>query len=80
MGTHTPDSRLTHDELSTPHEMARDCDVVGQNLRLDRMARAVTTTPPSIHFADYPIEVAKREITIDAAAARLANALHLHLD
>ena len=35
---------------------------------------------PSIHFEDYPREVRKREIAVSDAAARLANALHLHLD
>ena len=31
-------------------------------------------------FADYPAEVRKRDIAVSEAAARLANALHLHLD
>ena len=35
---------------------------------------------PSIRFEDYPTEVAKREIRVTDAAARIANALHLHLD
>jgi hypothetical protein len=60
--------------------MAEDCRVVGRNLRLERAARAAVSTPPSLAFDDYPHEVRKREITISDAAARLANALHLHLD
>ncbi len=36
--------------------------------------------PPSIRFEDYPAEVGKREIRVTDAAARIANALHLHLD
>ena len=35
---------------------------------------------PSIHFEDFPREVPKRDIEVSDAAARLANALHLHLD
>ena len=41
---------------------------------------AAVAAPPSIRFEDYPTEVGKREIRISDAAARLANALHLHLD
>lgn len=80
MSTQTPDAHLTHDELSTPAELARDCRAVGTNLRLDRIHRAATSTPPSIHFDDFPREVRKRDISIDTATARLAAALHLHLD
>lgn len=76
----TPDSHLVHAELPPTGEMAADCRVVGRNLRLEKAARAAVTTPPSIRFEDYPTEVGKREITVSAAAARLAGALHLHLD
>ena len=60
--------------------MAADCRETGRNLRLERAARAAVTAPPSLRFEDYPSEVGKREIRISDAAARLANALHLHLD
>ncbi len=60
--------------------MAADCQEIGRNLRLERVARAAVQAPPSIRFEDYPTEVGKREIRISDAAARLANALHLHLD
>lgn len=80
METQTPASHLMHDELPSTREMAVDCRAVGRNLKLERAARAAVSTPPSIHFDDYPIEVEKRDITISAAATRLANALHLHLD
>lgn len=80
MSSQTPASHLVHDELPTAQEMARDCRAVGRNLRLERAARAAVSTPPSIHFDDYPVEVPKRDIAISDAAARLANALHLHLD
>ena len=35
---------------------------------------------PSIHFDEFPREITKRDVEISAAAARIANALHLHLD
>ena len=72
------------DELGTPAEMAADGREAGRNLRLElrmeRAARAAVAAPPSIRYEDYPTEVGKREIRISDAAARLANALHLHLD
>jgi hypothetical protein len=77
-------AHLVHDELGTPAEMAADCQEAGRNLRLElrleRAARAAVAPAPSIHFDDYPAEVGKREIRISDAAARLAFALHLHLD
>ncbi len=73
-------SHLVHDELATPAEMAADCRAAGRNLRLERAARAAVEPAPSIRYEDYPREVGKREIRVSDAAARLANALHLHLD
>jgi hypothetical protein len=73
-----------YEELTSPQEMRADCEAVGRNLRLDaRLARAAECAvlpAPSIHYADFPREVPKREIRISDAATRLANALHLHLD
>ncbi|MBS2937511.1 hypothetical protein KDN32_07135 [Nocardioides sp. J2M5] len=88
MTTSTPrpqrPSHLVHDELATPQEMAADCRAAGRNLgleaRLERAARAAVSAPPSLRFEDYPAEVGKREIQVSEAAARLAAALHLHLD
>ena len=80
MTRRTPESHLVHAELPTTDEMAADCRLVGRNLRLEKAARSAVATPPSIRFEDYPAEVGKREITVSAAAARLAGALHLHLD
>ena len=80
MTTPTPASHLIHDELPTAGEMAADCHAVGHNLRLARVARAAVSAPPSIRYEDYPTEVGKREIRVSDAAARIANALHLHLD
>ncbi|GAA1920766.1 hypothetical protein [Nocardioides hwasunensis] len=78
-GSQRPSS-LVHDELGTPAQMADDCRQVGRHLRLERAARAAVSAPPSLRFEDYPAEVGKRDIRISDAAARLANALHLHLD
>ncbi|MEO7626895.1 MAG: hypothetical protein ABIS91_11570 [Nocardioides sp.] len=75
-----PASHLVHDELAPAPEMAADCRAAGVNLRLERVARAAVSTPPSIAFEDFPTDVPKREIRVSEAAARIANALHLHLD
>ena len=69
-----------YDELASAGDMQTDARVVERNLRLDRAARAIARPAPSIHFEDYPREVRKPEIQVSAAAARIANALHLHLD
>ncbi len=71
---------LTHDELDSVRLQREDCAAVGRNLRLDRIARAAVAGAPSLEYADFPREVAKREIPVSEAAARIANALHLHLD
>ena len=75
---------LFSDELGTPAEMASDGREASRNLdlrgRLERAARAAVAPAPSLHFDDYPAEVGKREIRVSEAAARIANALHLHLD
>ena len=63
-----------------PAQMRADCAEVGRHLRLERAARKAVSEPPSLHYEDYPREVPKRDITISDAAARLAGALHLHLD
>jgi hypothetical protein len=72
--------RLAYDDASTPEEMSADCRAAGENLRLRRAAQAAVRPAPSIHFDEYPREVGKRDIRMSDAAARLANALHLHLD
>jgi len=80
MASATPGSHLVHDELDSPGSMSDDCRAVGANLHLDRAARAAVAGPPSLDYDDFPREVPKREIAVSEAAARLANALHLHLD
>ena len=72
--------RTSYDDLETPAQMRADCLVVGDNLRLERAARAAVRPAPSFHYDDFPREVPKRDIAISDAAARLASALHLHLD
>ncbi len=77
-----------YDDLVSPAHLHDDCEQVGRNLglaacqdrRLARAAASATRPAPSIHFADYPREVGKRDIAISDAAARIAGALHLHLD
>jgi hypothetical protein len=73
-------SHLTHDELDAVSRQREDCAAVGRVLRLDRVARAAVAGPPSLEYDDYPREVAKRDLRFTDAAARLADALHLHLD
>ena len=78
---HHPASRLAYDDASTPQEMSADCRATHEALHLQRAARAAVRPAPSIHFADYPREVAKRgEIEISEAASRLAAAMNLQLD
>jgi hypothetical protein len=61
----------SYDEIETPAEMREDAAAVARALRLG---------PPSLEYDDFPREVVKREIAVDEAATRIANALHLHLD
>ena len=79
-----PLTRLAYDDASTPAEMSADCRAAGRNLKLHQLEKAARVAlerePTSLHFEDYPREVGKRDIRISDAAARIANALHLHLD
>ena len=60
--------------------MSADCRATGGTCACGRPPRPPSGRRPSIHFDEYPREVGKRDIRISDAAARLANALHLHLD
>ena len=60
--------------------MYADARATRERLRLERVARAATRPAPSLTYDDFPREVTKREIRVDEAAQRIANALHLHLD
>ena len=76
-----PSARLAYDDASTPQEMSADCRAAHEALHLQRAARAAVRPAPSLHFDDYPREVAKRgEVEISEAAARLARSLNLQLD
>ena len=82
-----PSRRLAYDDASSTDQMTSDCRAVEEALHLprrltpaERAALAAVRPAPSIRFEDYPREVAKPAIEVSDAAARLAAALHLHLD
>ena len=88
-----PQATTAYAELSTPQEMRDDARGVVDALHLDTLhldtlhldradavARAAVAGAPSLRYEDHPREVAKPEIRVSAAAARLAGSLHLHLD
>jgi hypothetical protein len=70
----------SYDDLATPDEMAADCRAVGARLHLDDVVRRVRRPAPSLYFDEQPDERPKRDVEISAAAARLAGALHFHLE
>jgi hypothetical protein len=70
-------ARTSYDEIETPAAMREDCAAVGRVLRLERIAEAAVAGAPSLGYDAYPREVTKREIKINEAAERLANALYL---
>ncbi|CUR53917.1 conserved hypothetical protein [metagenome] len=67
--------RRAYAELATPPEMYDDCRSIGVKLRYDRIARAAALPAPSLRFEDFPRDLPKRELSVDAATARLAAAL-----
>ena len=73
-------ARTSYDEIDSPATMRVDAAAAGRALRLGQLAEAAVAGAPSLEYDDFPREVPKREIAIDEAAARIANALHLHLD
>lgn len=79
--------RRAYDDASTSAQMTADCHAVEIALHLperrsaaERAARAAVQPAPSILFEDYPREVKKPSIEVSDAAAKLAAAMHLHLD
>ena len=66
--------------LETTGDMYADARATRDHLRLERAARRASEPAPSLTYDDFPREVPKREIRVDDAAQRIANALHLHLD
>jgi hypothetical protein len=73
-------AHTSYDEIDSPATMRVDAAAAGRALRLGRLAEAAVAGAPSLEYDDFAREVPKREIAIDEAAARIANALHLHLD
>jgi hypothetical protein len=73
-------SSTSYDEIDPPAAMCRDAAAAGRALRLDRIAQAAGTGSPSLEYADFPREMHKRDIAVDEAAARIANALNLYLN
>ncbi len=69
-----------YDDLSTPAQMQADCRATGDNLRLAQAARRATRPAPSLFFDEQPAERPKAKIEISEATARLAGALHFHLE
>ncbi|MBF4768981.1 hypothetical protein ISU10_14535 [Nocardioides agariphilus] len=61
-------------------DMYADARAARDHLRLEKIARRAVESAPSLTYEDYPREVSKRAISVDEAAQRIANALHLHLD
>jgi hypothetical protein len=79
--------RRAYDDAASTAQMTTDCRAVELALHLpqrrtaaDRAVRAAVKPAPSILFEDYPREITKPTIEVSEAAARLASAMHLHLD
>jgi hypothetical protein len=85
-------TRTSYDEFDTPAMLRADAAAAGRALRRQRVdsvdgVTRVTEVPvvtvagaPSLAYDAFPREVSKREITVDEAAARIADALGLGLD
>ncbi|WP_161962528.1 hypothetical protein [Nocardioides speluncae] len=71
MADSAPPSRLAYDELASPHELYGDCQAAGANLP---QHAPLLGTPPSA------VPAPRHEIAVTDSAARLAGALHLHLN
>ncbi|MBS43240.1 MAG: hypothetical protein CMH83_08790 [Nocardioides sp.] len=73
----------SYDDAATLAEMHDDCRACGTNLGLERelarAARRATRPAPSILAADQ-VEAPKQDVQVSQAAARLAAALHFHLE
>lgn len=68
----------SYDDLATAADMQADCRAA--SARLAQAARRASRPAPSIHFDEQPAEQPKPTIEISEAAARLAGALHFHLE
>ena len=75
-------TRLPYEDADTAAAMAGDCAVVAAAMDLPLRADVATVAArpvPSLRYEDFPREVRKRDVTVDAATAHLAAALELHL-
>lgn len=75
--------RLAYDDLDSVTAMSADCVACGAVATPALTTTAVgpvPSTPDTGSWTDFPRDVRKPEITVSAAAAHLAAALHLHLD
>jgi hypothetical protein len=83
----TAPRRLAYDDAATTAQMTADCRAVEKALHLparrlaaERAAAAAARPAPSLRYDDFPREVGKPDIEVSEAAARLAAAMHLHLE
>ncbi|MEO9324757.1 hypothetical protein ABFT23_14785 [Nocardioides sp. C4-1] len=59
---------------------AMQADARATSARLEQAARLATRPAPSLHYDEQPGEQVKPTVEISEAAARLAAALHFHLE
>ena len=79
--------RLAYDDASTAAEMSVDCHAVEEALHLpqrpsaaQRAARAAVTARAEHPVRGLPPRDREADLEVSEAAARLAAAMHLHLD
>lgn len=70
----------SYDDLANPAEMRTDGAAAGRHLGLEDAARRIARPAPSLHFDEQPGEAAKPRLEISEATARVAAALHFHLE
>ena len=64
-------TQISHTDLASVQEMREDGAAV---------ARRLPAASPSLRYEDHAHDQPKAQIQISEAAARIAGALHLHLD
>ncbi|WP_340538598.1 hypothetical protein [Nocardioides sp. GXZ039] len=72
--------RTPYDDFETPARMHADCRAAGIRLGLDRIGDLASRPAPSLYYDEQPGERTKTSIEVSDAAARLAGALHFHLE
>lgn len=68
----------SYDDLATAADMQADCRAA--SARLERAARRAVRPAPSIHYDEQAGEQPKPRVEISEATARIAAALHFHLE